>query len=273
MNSLSAHFPIESITDTLGNTVLHFACYGGHLSIVTYLIESMTFRYTLKNKEGLLPMQMAAAGNYVEIVKYLSSLPSSSSSSSSSGSHPDCLGVLVSTNESVIDESIAGFNSFHRAVQNNSLQTVVFLLQNNNNSTDTSSSLVNSFTADGSTALHIACKHGYTELCQQLLLFGANINIANQWDLSPMHYACIGGYTRIVQLLLSGGVPVSYASTTDKGINSNARPYLHTAAQYGRHEIVEMIVRHETFLSSDLLALDCHCKNRIVNICILLLLL
>jgi ankyrin repeat protein len=94
-------------------------------------------------------------------------------------------------------------------------------------------------------------------------LFGANINIENQWDLSAMHYACIGGYTRIVQLLISAGVPVSYVATTDRVIHSNARPYLHTAAQYGRHEIVEMIIHHETFLSSDLLALDCHGKNRI----------
>ena len=270
------HVPIESIVDHLGNTVLHYACYGGQISIVTYLIEIMNFTHTLKNKEGLLPMQMAAAGNFVDIVKYLSSLSAvltSSSSSSCSSIIPgnmDQPNIILSTpsNTSAMDESVAGFNSFHRAIQNNSLETVIFLLQNSNRDDSTAintgvvSSLVNSLTADGSTALHIACKHGYTELCQQLLLYGANVNVENHWDLSAMHYACIGGYTKIVQLLLSAGVTISQSD--EIRAKSNARPYLHTAAQYGRHEVVELIIRDKTFLPSDLLSLDSHGNNTLL---------
>lgn len=256
----------ESI-DSLENTVLHYACWGGHTSVVTYLIESMQLDHTRKNVEGLIPIQMAAAGNFVDIVKYLSLLSINRPNLGPSSDMDQSTSTQSYINIAVLDESVAGFNSFHRAVQNNSLETVIFLLQNDhknskngdNSDIDSSSSsatttsglLVDTLTADGSTALHIVCKHGYIEICKHLLQCGANVNIENEWDLTAMHYASIGGYTVIVNLLLSAGVTLHCIKE-----GSNARPYLHTAAHYGRHEVVELIINHECFLMADLLSLD-----------------
>lgn len=194
-------------------------------------------------------MQMAAAGNFVSIVQYLVSL-----SNGTAGLNSESIPQLDSLS---LDESLAGFNSFHRAVQNNSLETVVFLLQSSSNSTvsDPSGGVsVDCLTADGSSALHIACKHGYNVLCRVLVNTGANVNIPNRWGLTPMHFACIGGYTSIVELLLSSGANLQLINEG----STEARPFLHTAAQYGRHEVVEMLINRSKFSSADLLDLDSH---------------
>lgn len=175
--------------DILGNTSVHYAAWGGHLPCVQYLIEVCGSSPNTKNHEGILPMQFASAGNHTEIVKYMMDLSikpnttatNSAVQSSSNDRVQDC-NVLSG------DESNSGVTSIHRAASYNALDTLKLIVSSSATPID-----IDQQTADGSTALHLAAKHGYTDLAQYLMdECGAKVDIANGYGLTALHFACIG---------------------------------------------------------------------------------
>ena len=59
---------------------------------------------------------------------------------------------------------------------------------------------------DGSTALHMACANGHSEVAALLLARGAS-HIANHAGNTPLHWACLNGHAGVADVLLASGRP------------------------------------------------------------------
>lgn len=222
--------------DDAGNTVLHYAAWGGRENVVNYIVALSKTNPYVRNNEGLTAAQMAAAGNHASIVRYLSEITTLDDESKSK--FPLTLHV---------DVSISGMNIFHRAVQNGGTETVKSLLEDSSNVTI----LVESVTDSGSTPLHLACQHGHLEITELLLSVGARIDLANDWLLTPLHYACIGGYSMLVTRLLESGADVRQIDA--RSVEGGGYTCLHLAAQNGKHEVCAMLMERMDRQSDDLL--------------------
>ena len=121
--------PLWQHVDQNGNSAVHYASWGGHLSVLSFLLETFPGDAVIatdkRNDEGMTPIQFASAGNFVDIVSFLSS----SSSGSASGSGGGEGGADSSSNDDDdggdnSDRSDAGNTPFHKACQYGALDTV-----------------------------------------------------------------------------------------------------------------------------------------------------
>lgn len=55
---------------------------------------------------------------------------------------------------------------------------------------------------DNFSPLHEAASYGYTQICEHLINFGANMDLKNNLDNTPIHYAIINGHQDTVELLI-----------------------------------------------------------------------
>lgn len=100
-------------------------------------------------------------------------------------------------------------------------------------------SRLNSYSADGFTALHFACFFGQGEAARILIQAGATVDAiaANPMKLMPLHSAASSRNLEAVRHLLEHGAPV------------NARQQggwlpIHAAAQNGDRPMVELLLQH-----------------------------
>ena len=99
--------------------------------------------------------------------------------------------------------------------------------------------LVNSWSADGVTALHLACVYGHTSVVRLLLEQGANPSAVARdgTAATPLHNAVAGGFADIVILLLRRGGEVN--AQQSRGWSA-----LHVAAHYGFVDLVRLLIAH-----------------------------
>jgi ankyrin repeat protein len=100
-------------------------------------------------------------------------------------------------------------------------------------------SIVNSFSSDGFTALHLAAFFGQAEVMQYLIEKGANVNSVarNVMKVMPLHSAAAQSNVRIVELLLDQGALVN--AQQEGGFTA-----LHAAAQSGNLEMARLLLKH-----------------------------
>ncbi len=53
----------------------------------------------------------------------------------------------------------------------------------------------------GTTFLHIACEHGYPRLVEMLMDAGADVNIANEKQVTPMQLAVENGLDEVLDFM------------------------------------------------------------------------
>jgi ankyrin repeat protein len=99
--------------------------------------------------------------------------------------------------------------------------------------------LVNAYSPDGWTPLHLAAFFGHKELAESLLELGAKMHAAslNAMRNTPLHAAVARSQAEVAELLLARGADV------------NARQQggwtpLHAAAANGREDLVRMLLNH-----------------------------
>lgn len=102
---------------------------------------------------------------------------------------------------------------------------------------DKTPDLLNSFSADGFTALGLASFFGHFTLVKQLLDKGANPNIAsnNQFKVAPIHSACAISAIDIAELLIKHGANVNAKQT--QGVTP-----LHSAAHNGQTKLSKLLI-------------------------------
>mmetsp|Transcript_1052 Transcript_1052/g.1172 ORF Transcript_1052/g.1172 Transcript_1052/m.1172 type:complete len:368 (+) Transcript_1052:177-1280(+) len=217
-----SQFELTSVVDASGNNALHYACWGGHFELAKYLIEKKQFDPSVKNVEGLNAIQFAAAGKHLMIVQYLTKFE----------------GNLA------VELSDSGYNSLHRAAISGSFETVKFLLLSS--TAGQHGVPINSKAHNGNTALHLTAQHGSLDIIQYLIDEKAEVNVQNDYDLTPLHFACIGGHLNIVRYLVLHGASIHIR-------NSSGSTALHLAAGSGKHDICAYLAEQPKI---DLMALD-----------------
>jgi uncharacterized protein len=101
-------------------------------------------------------------------------------------------------------------------------------------------SLLNTYSADGFTPLHLAAFFDEEEVLDVLLEYGANprMEAHNYMHVQPLHSAVAGKNLRIVEKLIEAGADVNAAQ-------QHELTALHAAAQEGLVEIAKVLIRHE----------------------------
>ena len=89
---------------------------------------------------------------------------------------------------------------------------------------------------DGSSPLRIACGNGDLNLVQYLLEHGADVNSANIFEHTCLMLACSNGYYDIAEYLLRNGAD-------PESVSANGTTALHESAKGGSLEIIELL-RH-----------------------------
>ncbi|KAH9219748.1 ankyrin repeat-containing domain protein [Leptodontidium sp. 2 PMI_412] len=134
---------IGAITDD-GDTALHYAGRGGHITFIELLLEKIPLCGTLdldaRNMEGRTPLLSAA-----------------------SEGEKDAVVLLLKSRANISARENENRTALHLAVGAESLETVKVLLPKMSDI-----DLV-AKTSDGSTALHIAAQEGFKEIVQELL--------------------------------------------------------------------------------------------------------
>lgn len=200
--------------DHAGNTILHYAAWGGSAACTSWLMAAGHGDPALKNSDGMLPLQFAAAGNYCEVIELLLA-------------HSSC----------EAESSASGLNALHRAALHGSTAIVKVLVTSTTHPYDPLQR-----TGNGSIAMHYAAQHGHRDVVTALLtvlpadMLMSMVNAQNTFGLSPLHYACIGGYADIAAVLLTAGADA--VARTSSGDDS-----LLLAAASGQHEICKLLVR------------------------------
>ncbi|XP_033121933.1 notch-regulated ankyrin repeat-containing protein B-like [Anneissia japonica] len=98
-------------------------------------------------------------------------------------------------------ESSPSQHIFEEAVRNGDTMTVVKLLQSSMNGHVN----VNTFDAEGQTALHQSVINGNFEAVKLLVQFGADVRLANKDGWNAVHIAAWGGHQDIALFLLTNG--------------------------------------------------------------------
>lgn len=87
--------------------------------------------------------------------------------------------------------------------------------------------------------LHIACRHGHTEMVQALLEQVIDVDLLDPDRVTPIYYAVDSGYEHIVRLLLGKFAVTNVSESVEPG-----KTILYTAAKKGYLEIVKLTLEH-----------------------------
>ncbi|XP_048588350.1 transient receptor potential cation channel subfamily A member 1 isoform X2 [Nematostella vectensis] len=265
-------------------SAFHLACAQGSVEMVKLMVEKdpVICRITLIDRDGMSPLHRAAANNQTNIVEFLLDqgaqvdLPDKTHCTplfmAASNGATETVKLLMSRGANVTSKNVAmesvlhaavghmrtteallngsgaaylipekdrdGYAPIHRAARGGYLQNIhLFMTKNKAAAGITADSL--------DTPLHVACKFGWLEIVDDLLV-GRNvrmINLKNNHGKTPLHFAAGEGHDKVVELLLDRGATIDRDHTE--------RTPLHLAAITGSKRCVECIlIKHPDCLNS-----------------------
>ena len=180
-----------TVTDRDGFTLLHYAAEKGHNRIIEWLVEEHKLDPHSTSNNATTTLHKAASGGDANTVKYLYETYSLDVNST------------TTTNK---------YTPLHSATVNGHIPVVQYL-------TKLPKCNVTTKDSDGSTVLHLSCKHGYVELLEHYMrnhtVLLENVNLYNSKDLSPLDVGCINGNLHVVKHLVED----SQFNKEIKGIN------------------------------------------------------
>ena len=105
---------------------------------------------------------------------------------------------------------------------------------------------VNAAGADGRTLAHWAAWYGHLPTLTRLLALGADPDLRDFWEKTPMHYAVMNGRVKAVQALVAAGADVN-------ALNGYCRTPLMVAAFHGQLPVARYLL---SLPQTDLLAIN-----------------
>ena len=88
-------------------------------------------------------------------------------------------------------------------------------------------------------SIHIATVAGHIEAVKQHLAAGADVDVKDDGESTPLHYAAFEGHKEIVELLIAKGADVN--AKAEFGPLKGMTP-LHNAADEGHKEVIELLI-------------------------------
>ncbi|XP_067661828.1 ankyrin repeat domain-containing protein 50-like [Haliotis asinina] len=195
-----------SLVDTVGENVLHWACVGGHVQTVMYILSQSNVDINSSGWKKRTPMMAAAERGHTEVVK-----------------------LLVSRGADVSLVDTVGENVLHWACVGGHVQTVMYILSQSNVD-------INSRGWKKRTPMMAAAERGHTEVVKLLVSRGADVSLVDTVGNNILHYACQGGNVEVVRFVVSQNI----VDINCRGMQNMTSVMV--AAKYGRKDVVEFLV-------------------------------
>ncbi|XP_046543661.1 ankyrin repeat domain-containing protein 50-like [Haliotis rubra] len=162
-----------SQVDDDGNSVLHFACRGGHLDLVKYLLSQSSVDINSWDRDGKTPLMKAVICRQRDVLELL---------------------VRMGANMSRVDDD--GNNVLHFACRGGHLDLVKYLVSQN-------SVGINCRSKDGKTPLMEAALRGKRDVFDFLVSMGANVSHVDVNGNNILHLVSLRGPVEVVRHILS----------------------------------------------------------------------
>ena len=247
-------------------TALHAACAGGHLAVVTYLVNAGASVSSTDGSGGTALHAAVGSGN-LEIVKLLVSNGAAVNAKDSYSETPlyhaasyghlaivthlvdNGADVTIASHDGLVPYGVAwllghakssGWYSFWykterafvAAAERGDLAQVKFFVASGMGL----GRLRDSRGGSSYAALHLVAKNGHLEVVKYLVGAGADVNVTHSSNsMTPLHLAAWEGRLEVVKYLVGAGADVTL---TEYG----GRTALHYAAWYGYLEVVKVLV-------------------------------
>ncbi|XP_046551542.1 ankyrin-3-like [Haliotis rubra] len=176
-----------SQVDDNGDNVLHWACRGGHVGMVKYLLLQHNLDINSRANTGKTPLMVTVHYGYINVCKFL---------------------VSMGANVSQVDDD--GDNILHFACRGEHVEMVKYVLLQHNLD-------INSRTNTGKTPLMVTVHYGYINVCKFLVSMGANVSQVDDDGDNILHFACRGGHVGMVKyVLLQHNLDINSRANTGK---------------------------------------------------------
>ena len=186
-----------------GWTPINVAADGGHLEVVRLLVEKGA-DMTIAHSAGWTPIHSAAAGGYDDVVK-----------------------LLVHNGADITAADSDGWTLLHKAAGTGNIELARLLTSNGAD--------ITAENGGGWTPLLIAAGMGHSEVIRMLIGMGVNTMVAQNDGWTPLHAAARNGHLEAAKLLIDQGVDITAAS------NVGWTP-IHAAAAHGHPKVVKLLL-------------------------------
>ncbi|XP_069688793.1 ankyrin-1-like [Periplaneta americana] len=222
-----------------GRSLLHMAVKGGYLSLVKKLIAENASIMAVDNS-GNTPLHYAARLGYTSIIKTLIDAGANTDISenrtlmtplhfATENGHLSTINELIKAGAAVNTVDRFRYTPLHTAVRIQNYLIVQTLIKAGANP--------NTFSNYGHTPLFAAADKGNLQIFKALIMAGANYSaVSSRDEFTTLHYAAIGGHVEILQELIKLGANLDVPN----GIDNTP---LQIAAHAGHFQMVQALIK------------------------------
>ncbi|XP_048246402.1 ankyrin repeat domain-containing protein 50-like [Haliotis rufescens] len=228
-----------SLVDNDGHNTLHYACHGGHIGIVNYVIDRPTLNISNRDLRGRTALMIAATYGHKDVFELLVGKDSDISHTDKHGNtilHAACSGGDVEMVQHVLSQEDIYINC---RGQNGGTPLMFAAFGGHREVFDllvTKGADATLVCNKGNTILHVACIGGHVEMVEHIMSQGiGDVNSQNQDGRTPLLLAAFGGHREVFDLLVRNGANASVVCNMGNTI-------LHVACIGGHVEMVEHIM-------------------------------
>ena len=239
-----------NLIDKEGKNCFIWACIGGHLEMVQYLLETMKMNPNIKCKKEKSGFHYACEHGHLQIVEYLYDKCDSNETSLENYypihyavRHLNIIKYLVKKMDekkkgeetnTILDTLSDNGTILHKAVIYEIHDVIDYLIEQGVD--------INALNYANETALFLASEIGNIRIMEKLIEKGANPNIANITLMTPLLISICNNHMESIQLLLENGAEHFCDAT-------NSSP-LHWAVACGNIDIVKLLIKDGADLES-----------------------
>ena len=203
VNLRTAHVPLEN-----GLTPMLAAAKNGHADVVR-LLEAAGANIETMGADGCDPLHLAASRGHVDVVRHLLDKGANPNRNLGQGTtailaasengHHRVVDLLIKRRADLFLNRLRrkGHSTPAMVASTNGHQDVIATLLES-----TTHTAINSQRYDGNSALHDAARNNHPNIVRQLLRAGADVNLQNKQQETPLVCASLLGHAEIVSILL-----------------------------------------------------------------------
>ncbi|XP_048250462.1 ankyrin repeat domain-containing protein 50-like isoform X5 [Haliotis rufescens] len=226
----------EFLVDENRNDILHFACLGGHVDMVKYVLSQEVADINSRGHNGRTPLMVAAEKGHRQVFDLLMREGADVSLVDYDRNnilHVACLGGHTDMVNYVLSQKVADINSRGKYRRTPLMKTaekghrqVFDLLVREGADTSLADENRNNI-------LHVSCLGGHVDMVKYVLSQKvADINSRGKYWRTPLMMAVGAGHRQVFDLLMTQGVDVSL-------VDDNRNNILHVACRGGHVDMVE----------------------------------